>query len=117
MNQLVNSALFAYYVKAGEGKLKQPAKGRGPSLRLYDAMSEVERRGFHRMLSGLSAMQSVPIDAEEPDGTYYEYDRNLKATVKVTPDRERTPLVMLEGNVRHVAQKRLRKIAHEEITI
>jgi hypothetical protein len=43
--------------------------------------------------------------------------RRVKATVKVTPDRERTPLVMLEGNVRHVAQKRLRKIAHEEITI
>jgi hypothetical protein len=117
MNQLVNSALFAYYVKAGEGKLKQPAKGRAPSMRSYDTMSVVERREFHRMLSGLSAMQSVPIDAEEPDGTFYEYDRNLKAAVKVTPDRERTPVEILEANVRHVAQKRLRKIAHEEIRI
>jgi hypothetical protein len=25
-------------------------------------------------------MQSVPFEAEEPNGTYYEYDRNLKAT-------------------------------------
>jgi hypothetical protein len=112
MNQLVNSALLAYYSKTGEGKLKKPTRGRGSSIRSYDTMSELERKELHQMLSGLSALQSVPIDAEEPDGTYYEYDRNLKATVKVTPDGERTPVEELETTRR----KGPRKIAHEEIT-
>jgi len=55
-------------------------------------MSESERRELHQLLAGLSAIQSVPLEAEEPNGTYYEYDRNLKATVKVTSDGERTPV-------------------------
>src|SRR5712692_10427101 len=116
MNQLVNSALLAYYSKGGEGKLKKSTKGRGSSLRSYDTMSDSERRELHQMLSGLSALQSVPIDAEEPNGTYYEYDRNLKATVKVTPDGERTPVEELERNFEPARRKGSRKIAHEEIT-
>jgi hypothetical protein len=116
MNQLVNSALLAYYSKTGEGKLKQPTKGRGSSMRSYDTMSESERREFHKMLSGISAMQSVPIDVEELNGTYYEYDRNLKATVKVTPDGERTPVEELESSFEPARRKGQRKIAHEEIT-
>jgi hypothetical protein len=116
MNQLVNSALLAYYSKGGEGKLKKPAKGRGSSMHSYDTMSEAERRELHQMLSGLSALQSVPIDAEEPDGTYYEYDRNLKATVKVTPDGERTPVEELETNFAPARRKGPRSTAHEEIT-
>src|SRR6266852_9966944 len=116
MNQLVNSALLAYYSKTGEGKLKKTPKARGASLRSYDTMSEPERRELHQMLAGLSAMQSVPIDTEEPDGTYYEYDRNLKATVKVTPDGERTPVEELERNFEPGRRKGPRRIAHEEIT-
>ncbi len=116
MNQLVNSALLAFYSKGGEGKLKRPTKGRGPSLHSYDTMSESERRELHQILSGLSAMQSVPIDAEEPDGTYYEYDRNLKATVKVTPDGERTPVEKLETSFEPTRGKAARKTTHEEIT-
>ena len=116
MNQLVNSALLAFYSKGGEGKLKRPTKGRGSSMHSYDTMSEAERRELHQMLSGVSAMQSVPIDTEEPDGTYYEYDRNLKATVKVTPDGERTPVEELERNFEPTRRKGSRKIAHEEIT-
>src|SRR5258708_15078191 len=116
MNQLVNSALLAYYSKAGEGKLKKPAKGRGSSMHSYDAMSELERRELHQLLSGLSAMQSVPFEAEEPNGSYYEYDRNLKATVKVTPDGERTPVEKLETSYEPTRRKGPRKIVHEEIT-
>jgi len=115
MNQLVNSALLAYYSKGGEGKLKRSTKGRGSSVRSYDSMSELERRELHQMLSGLSALQSVPIDAEEPDGTYYEYDRNLKATVKVTPDGERTPVDKLDRSFEPTRRKGARKIAHEVI--
>jgi hypothetical protein len=115
MNQLVNSALLAYYSKTGEGKLKKTPKGRGSSIRSYDTMSELERKELHQMLSGLSAMQFVPLEAEEPDGTYYEYDRNLKATVKVTPDGERTPVEKLETSFEPTRSKGPRKLAHEEI--
>ena len=113
MNQLVNSALLAYYSKGGEGKLKRPTKGCGPSMHSYDTMSEPERRELHQMLAGLSAMQSVPFDAEEPNGTYYEYDRNLKATVKVMPDGERTPVAQLEAQFARPPQKGSHKTAHE----
>ncbi len=92
MNQLVNSALLAYYSKTGKIKVKRATKRRGVTAHSYDAMSELERRELHRMLSELSPTQSVSLAAEQPDGTHYEYDRNLKATVKVTPDGERYPV-------------------------
>jgi hypothetical protein len=116
MNQLVNSALLAFYSKTGEGKLKRPTKGQGVSMRTYDTMSESERRVLDQMLSGLAGMQSVAADVEEPDGTYYEYDRNLKATVKVTPDGERTPVAQLEAQFERPPQKGSHKTAHEGMT-
>jgi hypothetical protein len=116
MNQLVNSALLAYYSKTGESKLKQPTKGRGASTRSYDTMSELERRELHQMLSGPSAMQSVSFDVEEPNGAYYEYDRNLKATVKVTLDGERTPVEELETSFGPTRGKVSRKTADEGFT-
>jgi hypothetical protein len=116
MNQLVNSALLVFYSKGGESKLKKPAKGRSSSLHSYDTMTEAERRELHQMLAELSAMQSVPFEAEEPNGSYYEYDRNLKATVKVTPDGERTPVEKLETGFEPARGKAPRKIAREEIT-
>jgi hypothetical protein len=115
MNQLVNSALLAYYLKAGEGKLKKTLSARAASLRSYDTMSESERRELHQLLAGLSAIQSVPLEAEEPNGTYYEYDRNLKATVKVTSDGERTPVEKLATSFEPMRRKGPRKIAHKEI--
>jgi hypothetical protein len=116
MNQLVNSALLAYYSKTGEGKLKRPTKGQGISMRSYDTMSESERRELDQMLSGLSGLQQVATDVEEPDGTYYEYDRNLKATVKVTPDGERTPVAQLETQFERSPQKGSHKTAQEGMT-
>jgi hypothetical protein len=95
MNQLVNSALLAYYSK--KGRVKGSTKRRGGSTHSYDAMSEPERRELHRMLSELSTAQPVSVTADEPDGTHYEYDRNLKATVKVTPDGERQPVAGLDA--------------------
>ena len=70
MNQLVNSALLAYYSKNGEGELKKPAKRRRSSVRSYDTMSDSERRELHQMLAQLSAMQSVSFESEEPNGSY-----------------------------------------------
>jgi hypothetical protein len=72
MNQLVNSALLAFYSKGGETKLKKPAKGRSSSVHSYDAMSESERRELHQMLSGLSAIQSVPFEVEESPPAEWE---------------------------------------------
>jgi hypothetical protein len=97
MNQLVNSALLAFYSKTGKIKAKRAAKRHGVSRHSYDAMSELERRELHRMLSELSPTQSVSVTAEEPDRTHYEYDRNLKATVKVMPDGERYPVKRFEA--------------------
>jgi hypothetical protein len=116
MNQLVNSALLAYYSKAGEGKVNKPAKGRAVSMRTYDTMSELERRELHQMLSGISAVQPVDAEVDEPDGTYYEYDRNLKSTVKVTPDGERTPVTQLEAPFARAPQKGQHKTAQEGMT-
>jgi len=116
MNQLVNSALLAYYSKTGEGKLKRPTKGQGASMRSYDTMSDLERRELDQLLSGLAAMQAVSSDVEEPNGTYYEYDRNLKATVKVTPDGERTPVEGLETQFERAPQKGAYKTTHEGMT-
>jgi|SRR5208283_2878265 hypothetical protein len=96
MNQLVNSALLAYYQKGGEPKLKGPSKRRGALGGSYDTMSKLEREALHQMLSEFSGMQAVAIDGEEPDGTHYEYDRNLRSTVRVTSDAERTPVQELE---------------------
>jgi len=82
----------------------------------YDTMSDLERRELDQLLSGLAGMQSVAADVEEPDGTYYEYDRNLKATVKVTPDGERTPVAQLETQFERPPQKGSHKTAHEGMT-
>jgi len=115
MNQLVNSALLDYYSKTKAGRLKKTLKARRPSLCSYDTMSESERRELHQMLTQVSGMQPVPFEAEEPNGTYYEYDRNLKATVKVTPDGERTPVEKLETSFEPTRPKGPRKVAHEGI--
>src|SRR5712671_6303363 len=116
MNQLVNSALLAYYSKTGKIKVKRGAKRRGVTAHSYDSMSELERGELHRVLSELSTTKSVSATAEEPDGTHYEYDRNLKATVKVTPDGERTPVEELETSFEPARRKGPRRTAHEEIT-
>jgi len=96
MNQLVNSALLAYYQKAGETNVKTPSKPRKSAAGPYDTMSVSERKALHEMLSEFAGMKTVAIDGEEPDGTHYEYDRNLGSTVRVTPDGERTPIQELE---------------------
>jgi hypothetical protein len=116
MNQLVNSALLAYYSKTGEVKLKRPTKGQGVPMRTYDTMSELERRELRQMLSGLAAVQPIKAEVDEPDGTYYEYDRNLRATVKVTTDGERTPVAQLEAQFDRPPQKGSHKTAHEGMT-
>ena len=45
MNQLVNSALLAYYSKTGAGRLKKTLKARAASVHSYDTMSEAGASG------------------------------------------------------------------------
>ena len=85
-------------------------------MRDYDTMSELERRELHQMLSGLAAVQPVDAEVDQPDGTYYEYDRNLKATVKVTPDGERTPVAQLDEPFERPPQKGPHKSVQEGMT-
>ena len=82
-------------------------------MRTYDTMSELERRELRQMLSGLAAVQPIEAEVDEPDGTYYEYDRNLAATVRVTPDGERTPVTQLEGPFERLPEKGPHKNAQE----
>lgn len=104
MNQLVNSALLAFYSKTGGVKLQKSTNRPGVSKHSYDTMSEMERRELHQMLSDHLATQSVSMAAEEPDGTHYEYDRNLKATVRVTPDGERHPVKRFDATFGYAPQ-------------
>lgn len=52
-------------------------------MRDYDTMSELERREPYQMLAGLAAFRPIDDEVDGPDGTYYEYDWNLKATVRL----------------------------------
>jgi len=67
MNQLVNSALLAYYSRLEKANSKgQPRDG--GSMRSYDTMSELERRELNQMLSDFQQCKPVSADVEEPDG-------------------------------------------------
>ena len=68
MNQLVNSALLAFYSKTGRVKLKKSTEQHGIYKHSYDTMSEMERRELHQMLSDLLATQSVSAVAESQMG-------------------------------------------------
>ena len=62
----------------------------------YDEMSEAERQLLAKTLGSLSGLQGGP-SGSLPDGTHYEYDPTLKATVEVTPTGDRYPVTLLDG--------------------
>lgn len=64
----------------------------------YDKMSVKERQQLMEVLGGLTGLQEGP-DGRLPDGTHYEYDPNLRATVEVTPSGERFPVVLVDGKL------------------
>ena len=60
------------------------SRSRGLSVRMVAGYSEgIGSEQFLVTALRAFSVQPVSADVEEPDGTYYEYDRNLKATVKV----------------------------------
>lgn len=64
----------------------------------YDKMSANERQRLMEVLGSLTGLQEGP-DGQLPDGTRYEYDPDLRATVEVTPSGERCPVVLVEGKL------------------
>ena len=82
-NLLVNSALVVHYGKQNG----EEARPRGKE---YEAQTEEERKDLQQRISEVSALQPYP-DAQR-GGKVYEYDPNLKATVKVTPEGDRIPI-------------------------
>lgn len=69
----------------------------------YDEMNEVERRQLLEVLGNLTGLQSGPAESL-PDGTYYEYDLNLKATVEVTPSGDRYPVALIDGRFKRESE-------------
>lgn len=64
----------------------------------YDRMSAEEQQRLIEVLGSLTGLQEGP-DGQLPDGTRYEYDTGLRATVEVTPSGERFPVVLVEGKL------------------
>jgi hypothetical protein len=64
----------------------------------YDSMSAEERQRLMEVLGSLTGLQDGP-DGHLPDGTHYEYDPVLRATVEVTPSGESFPVVLVEGKL------------------
>jgi hypothetical protein len=107
INQLVNSGLLAYYSKQRRAKLDGASRTtRGASMASYDKMSTAERQQLMEVLASLSGLEEGPEDAL-PDGTHYEYDRDLKRTVEVSPSGERFPVALIAGKLKRESEKAL----------
>jgi hypothetical protein len=70
----------------------------GPCMAIYDRMSPEGRERLMEVLGNLTGLQDGP-DGRLPDGTHYEYDPDLRATVEVTPSGERFPVVLVDGRL------------------
>ena len=109
MNQLVNSGLLAYYSSGRKGKLDGSARtARARSVATYDKMSTEERQQLMAVLASLTGSKEGPHE-EFSDGTHYEYDRKLRATVEVGPSGQRFPVALVAGKLQRESQKTARK--------
>jgi hypothetical protein len=107
MNQLVNSGLLAYYSKGRRGKLEGSTRAtRGSSMATYDKMSTAERQQLMEILGSLTGLQEGPQEGF-PDGTRYEFDRDLQTTVEVVPSGERFPVALVAGKLQRESEKTL----------
>jgi hypothetical protein len=109
INQLVNSGLMAYYSKQRSGKLGSPSRPTRQSAKAtYDKMSAVERQQLMEILGSLTGLQAGSQE-ELPDGTHYEFDLDLKATVEVAPSKERFPVTLVAGKLQRDEKKFARR--------
>jgi hypothetical protein len=82
-NLLVNSALVFHYGKESGEETR-------PRGKEYEAQTKEERQKLKQRISEVSAVQPYP--EAQRGGKVYEYDPNLKATVRVTPEGDRIPV-------------------------
>jgi hypothetical protein len=82
MNELLNSALVASLLK---GKTGQHG-GRRPQMAVLGKMAAKERAEVFQRLADLTGLEPGP-DLRSREGSFYEYDPKLKATVEVTKGR------------------------------
>jgi hypothetical protein len=104
-NLLVNSALVVHYGKQSGGD----ARPRGKE---YEAQTEEERKDLQQRISEVSALQPYP-DAQR-GGKVYEYDPNLKATVKVTPEGDRIPIEFRDKKLMPATTRKEPPMAYKE---
>ena len=63
---------------------------------MWDQVLDVSHTG-DQFIRGL--LRDSGPNGQLPDGTHYEYDADLRATVEVTPSGERFPVVLVEGKL------------------
>ncbi len=78
-------------------------------MAVYDEMSETERQQLSKTLGSLTGLQGGP-SGSLPDGTHYEYDPTLKATVEVTPTGDRYRVTLVDGRFVRAGE---RAVAHK----
>jgi hypothetical protein len=102
MNELLNSALMVALLKARSGR----GGGRG-AMAALGKMTAKEREEFFGTLLALTGLEPGP-DHRSRDGSYYEYDPQLEATVEVAKDGRRFVVDTVAGGelvrVREVGQ-------------
>jgi hypothetical protein len=105
INQLVNSGLLAYYSKQRTGKHGSPSRPTRQSAKAtYDKMRPEERQRLMEAIASLAGLQKGPKDTF-PDGTYYEYDHDLKRTVEVDPSGQLVPVTLVAGKLQRDLEK------------
>lgn len=67
-------------------------------MKRYDEMNPVERQAFHERLR-LTGDEPLGIDGIFPDGTRYDWDPALKATVETAPDGRRFVIELRDGEL------------------
>ena len=85
MNELLNSALVASLLKARSGRGGGRLRGHMAAI---GKMTAQERDEFFSTLQALTGLEPGP-DPRTRDGSYYEYDSQLEATVEVTKEGRR----------------------------
>jgi hypothetical protein len=86
MNELLNSALVGSLLKSRPEKNgERTRRGQTPT---FDTMTAKEREGFFARLLALTGQDPGP-DPRSREGSYYEWDPKLDATVEVAGDGRR----------------------------
>ncbi len=93
MNELLNSALVVALLKARSGRGGGRSRGHMAAL---GKMTAKEREEFFRSLLALTGLEPGP-DPRSRDGSYYEYDPRLEATVEVTKEGTRFVVEAVAG--------------------